>query len=77
MTLIDNIFTNDLSACSSGMFLCDISDHFPIYCIINKSINNSRKDTFISKRVFNDDDLLKVAHILQNTNWDLCKCAWN
>jgi len=52
------------------MFICDISDHFPIYCIINKSINNSRKDTFISKRVFNDDGLLKIAHILQNTNWD-------
>ena len=70
MTLIDNIFTNDFSACSSGMFLCDISDHFPIYCIMNNCLKHSKKDTLIFKRDINDDNLLQFAHILHNTQWD-------
>ena len=33
-TLIDNIFTNQLSHCSkSGSFFTDISDHLPVFSI--------------------------------------------
>ena len=34
-TLIDNIFTNNLSNVSiSGLMFCDISDHFPIFTLL-------------------------------------------
>ena len=72
-TLIDNIFTNDPDAYCSGLLLTDISDHFPIFCIANKSFCNSnkgREKTVIFKRDVNEANILKFANILHNTKWD-------
>ena len=69
-TLIDNIFTNDYSADTSGLFLSDISDHFPIFCIVKKSINNSKNENVIFKRDINDDALVRFAQHLYNIQWD-------
>ena len=36
VTLIDNIFSNDLdNHAFSGLFITDISDHFPVFTIIS------------------------------------------
>ena len=46
-TLIDNIFTNDIKAdVKSGILYTDISDHFPIFMIIDHA-SFSRTSTFI------------------------------
>jgi len=37
-TIIDNIWTNQLSVTSSGVFVVDISDHFPIFTVAYCSI---------------------------------------
>ena len=69
-TLIDNIFTNYCSVCSSGLFLSDISDHFPIFCIVKKSVSKSENATVIFKRDINDDALIRFAQHLYNTQWN-------
>ena len=40
-TLIDNIFTNDIENISSGILFVEISDHFPIFCVHDDSIENN------------------------------------
>ena len=43
-TLLDNVFTNDLTViCSSGIFVDDLSDHFPIFASL-KFTNIKRHD---------------------------------
>lgn len=49
-TLIDNIFTNDDSAINSGIFVTDITDHFPIFLDNNSRLRNYNRD---SKRIRN------------------------
>ena len=41
-TLIDHIYTNTSANVISGIGLIDISDHLPIFCIADVSINHSR-----------------------------------
>ena len=58
-TLNDNIFTNDLThQYKSGAFICDGSDHLPIFIIgsniINSEVNEKR---FIYKRSLNEKKL--------------------
>ena len=63
-SLIDNIFTNDDNAnvLSSGLFLSDISDHFPIYCICDRIIHQDFKDkTSYFKRDVSKDNIIKIA----------------
>jgi hypothetical protein len=45
-TLIDNIFTNNFqnSECLKGLFINDISDHFPIFCIATKNKLKQNED---------------------------------
>ena len=55
-SLIDNIFTNDdnVHILSSGLFLSDISDHFPIYCICDKNIDDLK-----DKNIFSNEKLVR------------------
>ena len=45
-TLIDNIFTNNIFNIQFSGLLCnDISDHLPIYCVVNQEgMNANLKD---------------------------------
>ena len=42
-TLIDHIYTNtSISQIVSGIALSDISDHLPVFCVINTPINQTK-----------------------------------
>ena len=41
-TLIDHIYTNTTAEAISGIGVIDISDHLPIFCIVDVSINHPR-----------------------------------
>ena len=50
-TPIDNIFTNDIDNCAaSGLFVTDISDHLPIFCLSSKSQSNQTMNKYITFR---------------------------
>ena len=73
-TLIDNIFTNCLDLrITPGILFTDISDHFPIFQIINSpnSLNDRTKaPKFYTKRKINKSTLASLGIKLCNTNWD-------
>ena len=53
-TLIDNIFTNnigDINNSVQGLFITDISDHFPVFHIA-RQMEIKEKDTYIFKRLY-------------------------
>ena len=56
-TLIDHIYTNTLtSQITSGIALYDISDHLPIFCIINTPIKrNKEKRSYRNFEHFNTE----------------------
>ena len=66
-TLIDNIFTTSLSNIHSGLIINDLSDHLPIFLILNMLLclysnfeykhNNSTNVIYNSKRVVNDHNM--------------------
>jgi hypothetical protein len=69
-TLIDNIFTNDINNVNMtcGILCTDISDHFPIFCIqTDKNENNTIE--YITKRNFNNENINKFIHDLNDTDW--------
>jgi hypothetical protein len=70
-TLIDNIFTNNIfdNTLINGIFLSDISDHFPVFSIISelkirqaKQIVKLRSFSHVNKSLFSEK--------LGNTDWD-------
>ena len=51
-TLVDNIFTNDIGDINNsvqGLFITDVSDHFPVFHIARQI---KEKDTYIFKRLY-------------------------
>jgi hypothetical protein len=70
-TLIDNIFTNDIANTRTlnGIFFTDISDHLPIFAIVN---TNRSTDTIhkIQARVVNKKNMEMFCNKLSNANWD-------
>ena len=67
-TLIDNIFTNNVSDFESslnGILVTDISDHFPIFHI-NYSYISDEADSFMVLRVYNEKKIIlgKLLHLL-------------
>jgi hypothetical protein len=69
-TLIDNIFTNDVinSSISQGIFLADVSDHFPIFAINKKYKQNER--TISKKRIISDNNLQRFNAALQQHDFN-------
>jgi hypothetical protein len=69
-TLIDNIFTNDVinSSISHGIFLADISDHFPIFAI-NKKFKQNEK-TISKKRILSNNNLQRFHDALQQYDFN-------
>ena len=67
-TLIDNIFTNTISDLHSGIFLVDVSDHFPVYCIHSRYID--KPNTVSVKRKINDVNICTFIVELEKVEWN-------
>ena len=69
-TLIDNIFTNDVtnSHCHQGIFFNDISDHFPVFHIINVVRSDPSKKVYWA-RTIDDKSINDFMHHLYKINW--------
>ena len=71
-TLTDNIFTNDIDNCAvSGLFVTDISDHLPIFCLSSKSQSNQTMNKYITFRDKSAKHMQDFKSALENTNWGL------
>jgi len=71
-TIIDNVFTNDINACNTntmGIFYTDITDHFPIFVILDQTVHNNIKRS-ITKRCINTHSINNFKHMLNETNWE-------
>ena len=64
-TIIDNIFSN-ITDCksTSGNILCQISDHFPQFIIVEKQTMSYKSCSFAKRDYsnFNEDNLLTIIH---------------
>lgn len=71
-TLIDKIFTNNLSQnVFNGITLSDLSDHLPVFTyFVKESLTRRREKEFFS-RAINTIYLEKLKENLSNTNWSL------
>ena len=69
-SLIDNIYCNHVPSelTLSGLFYTDVSDHYPIFYIENKYVNEE-KSPRIRKRVFSERRVDKFIETLRRTNW--------
>ena len=70
-TLIDNILTNDLVNHSTGVLITDITDHLPVFLVINKFKESHRTDRKFKKRNFNVSNVENYIHDLNATDWYL------
>ena len=68
-TLIDNIFTN--RACNSfhGIFLTDISDHLPIFCIAIKNTATVGISYYKRQRQYKPNNIAQFSEKMRVTNW--------
>ena len=71
-SLIDNIYCNNIKSnhlIFDGIFLCDITDHFPVFCV-----NNFEKEKFsshiIKHRVFSEQNMINFKEKLLNLSWN-------
>jgi len=72
-TLIDNIFTNNLSQnVFNDIVLNDLSDHLPVFTTyFDNETQTRRREKKIPSRTINVINLEKFNKILSNTNWSL------
>ena len=71
-TLIDNIFTNnigDIINSVQGLFITDISDHFPVFHIA-RQMEIKKKDTCIFKRLYSFQNKANFCQAMSNISWD-------
>ena len=69
-TLIDNIFTTNISNIHSGLIINDLSDHLPIFLIFEYKHNKTTIVIYNTKRVVNDHNLHVMRNKLKETNWN-------
>lgn len=69
-TLIDNIFTNNMNNAKilSGIFYTDISDHLPVFCIIQDTLKNIAKK-YVTYRQYGKINTEKFNSKIRNTDW--------
>lgn len=71
-TLIDNIFTNNLSQnVLNGIVLNDLSDHLLVFAYFASETLTRKKEKKILTRVINATSLEKFNETLSKTNWSL------
>ena len=70
-TLIDNIFTNNtcnMGSLIQGVFVPDITDHYPIFHI-NQELTSVIVDEIIMKRIYNEKNMREFSETLSHTDW--------
>ena len=68
-SIIDNIFSNDTqNQLYSGILYTDLSDHFPVFGILNSEVSQTRNKS-ITKRCINDNNINKFKEMLLITDW--------
>ena len=75
-SLIDNIYCNQIPSEStlSGLFYTDVSDHYPIFHIENKYVDEE-KPHIIIKRLFSERCVSRFTDTLRRTDWsDVLNC---
>ena len=55
---------------NGGIMKLDISDHFPIFTILNSKIHNQCPKTKISTRTINEVSVQNFKNILSSTDWN-------
>lgn len=73
-TLIDNIFVNQSSYCCNGLIKYDISDHFPVFVVLNYSASVSSKSGSTYQTVLTRP---LPQHVLDKLNASLKLENWN
>ena len=70
-TLIDNIWTNDISSTGSenGLIINDLSDHHPVFLLAHTFTSQKNSKQRIVTREFNDSDVTKFSSLLQEFDW--------
>ena len=71
-TLIDNMFTNDMGDINNyvqGLFITDISDHFPAFHIA-RQMEIKEKDTYIFKMLYSFQNKENCCQAIGNISWD-------
>ena len=69
-TLIDNIFTTNISNLHSGLIINDFSDQLPIFLIFEYKHNNRTNVIYNTKRVVDDLKINVMRNNLKETNWN-------
>ena len=69
-TLIDNIFTNNLSeSVLNGIVLNDLSDHLPVFAYFSGKTLTRDGENKVFIRKISDEDLYKFNENFSYTNW--------
>jgi len=72
VTLIDNILTNVHNLhTKSGIWVIDISDHLPVFVILQNTTNKNRFKKKISKRTFLPENLVEFKCKLKTHDWSV------
>ncbi len=71
-TLIDNIFTNNVNSLNTaqGILFTDISDHLPVFHIIEIQNNNTVKDKSITVRLMNENRTESFVRNVSDYDWE-------
>ena len=77
-SLIDNIYYNNIgnNNLQSGILFNDMTDHFPIFCILN-SVRTVQKQSYIKKRIYSTNNITKFIAKLQILDWQNITCLQN
>ena len=71
-TAIDHIITDTIfkNKMTSGIIKTDITNHFPIFTILEKCNKNPPEKTKIMKRDFNEENIHTFKFLLKNIDWN-------
>ena len=70
-TLIDNIYTNDISHAKSAILLTSISDHLPCCLLFGKKTSHKHGAVVVETRKMNDAKIFNIKQDLSKTDWDV------
>ena len=78
-SLIDNIFCNDIikNVLFNGILYTDVSDHLPIFSIINKSKTKCDTDNLVHKRTYNSINNQKFCNMMERVDWNFVLSSVN
>ncbi|XP_065681417.1 uncharacterized protein LOC136095111 [Hydra vulgaris] len=80
-TSLDQIITNDFinKNIRTGIFKTDVSDHFPIFILLQKCIYNAQneREKIIKTRLITDNSISHFYKLLSCVNWDTLKLNLN